>query len=81
MFKVCLVYGLEVVSPWGGLMRSKTEAGEGGVGETVGSEINCPPLRQDKPEHHSGKICEPGFSSQSWAELRTIRFLEGILIG
>lgn len=76
VFNVCFIYGLEVVSHQGGLMRNKTKgkAGETGTNETVGSETNCQSLRQDKPEHHSGEIGELGFSSQSWAELRIIHF-------
>lgn len=46
-----------MVSHQGGLMKSKTKgnASEKRMEETVESEINCQSLRQDKPEHHSAK--------------------------
>lgn len=53
MFNLGLVYGLEVVSHQGGLMRARLreKAREREINESVGAEINCQSLRQGKPEH------------------------------
>lgn len=65
-------------------MKSKTRgnASERRMGETVESEINCQSLRQDKPEQHSAKSNWLGFqfSVTSNCELR-FTFEKGILPG